>query len=494
MENTKTDGKEEEEEEESVVLEIPLGDAAETFNLEKAVCSHGLFMMSPNHWDPLSLTFSRPLRLSLSDSDSDSDPQVSTPTTSLFVSISHPPHLPRSLSVRVYGTRCLSPKHQESLVAQVVRMLRLSETDERNAREFRKMAEAAAAEENYSWLTGFGGRVFRSPTLFEDMVKCILLCNCQWPRTLSMARALCELQCELQCKSSGVFVAQAVNATVKNKCNDTAHNFIPNTSAGKESKRNIRACKVSKHLASKIVETGTLLEADANLKTDSAPIGRETLESVENDSCARCSSRHGSDSCAPDSLQSQHGIQPDVNKMICNFPSPRELANLDESFLAKRCNLGYRAIRIIKLAQSIVEGRIPLREVEEGCANGASSSCYNKLADQFRQIDGFGPFTCANVLMCMGFYHIIPADSETVRHLKQVHAKKSTIQTVQRDVEEIYGKYAPFQFLAYWAELWHFYEKRFGKLSEIPTSDYKLMTASNMRSKGGHKNKRTKRC
>ncbi|KAJ6389595.1 hypothetical protein OIU77_027839 [Salix suchowensis] len=171
MENTKSDGKEEEEEE-SVVLEIPLGDAAETFNLEKAVCSHGLFMMSPNHWDPLSRTFSRPLRLSLSDSD----PQVSTPTTSLFVSISH---LPRSLSVRVYGTRRLSPKHQESLVAQVVRMLRLSETDERNAREFRKMAEAAATEENCSWLADFGGRVFRSPTLFEDMVKCILLCNCQ---------------------------------------------------------------------------------------------------------------------------------------------------------------------------------------------------------------------------------------------------------------------------------------------------------------------------
>ncbi|KAJ6704416.1 hypothetical protein OIU85_030246 [Salix viminalis] len=47
--------------------------------------------MSPNHWDPLSRTFSRPLRLSLSDSDS--DPQLSTPTTSLFVSISHLPSL-----------------------------------------------------------------------------------------------------------------------------------------------------------------------------------------------------------------------------------------------------------------------------------------------------------------------------------------------------------------------------------------------------------------
>jgi hypothetical protein len=35
-------------------------------------------------------------------------------------------------------------------------------------------------------------------------------------------------------------------------------------------------------------------------------------------------------------------------------------------------------------------------------------------------IDGFGPFTCANVLMCMGFYHVIPTDSETIRHLRQV--------------------------------------------------------------------------
>uniref|UniRef100_A0A6N2NHQ2 HhH-GPD domain-containing protein n=1 Tax=Salix viminalis TaxID=40686 RepID=A0A6N2NHQ2_SALVM len=448
--------------------------------------------MSPNHWDPLSRTFSRPLRLSLSDSDS--DPQLSTPTTSLFVSISH---LPRSLRVRVYGTRRLSPKHQESLVAQVVRMLRLSETDERNAREFRKMAEAAATEENCSWLADFGGRVFRSPTLFEDMVEGFAIpaieqhvssfslvrafvsisesLSSVWPRTLSMARALCELQFELQCKSYGVFVAQAANATVKNESNDTAHNFIPNTLAGKEFKRNIRASKVSKYLASKFVETKTLLEADAKLNTDSAHTGREisipslSLERVEDDSCERCSSCRGSDSGAPDSLQSHNGIQPGVNKMIGNFPSPRELANLDESFLAKRCNLGYRAIRIIKLAQSI-------------------------LADQFRKIDGFGPFTCANVLMCMGFYHIIPTDSETVRHLKKVHAKKSTIQTVHRDVEVIYGKYAPFQFLAYWAELWHFYEKRFGKLSEMPPSDYKLITASNMRSKGGHVNKKTKRC
>lgn len=32
----------------------------------------------------------------------------------------------------------------------------------------------------------------------------------------------------------------------------------------------------------------------------------------------------------------------------------------------------------------------------------------------------------------------------------QVHARKSTIKSVGKDVEEIYAKYAPYQFLAYW--------------------------------------------
>ncbi|CAK9188654.1 unnamed protein product [Ilex paraguariensis] len=97
--------------------------------------------------------------------------------------------------------------------------------------------------------------------------------------------------------------------------------------------------------------------------------------------------------------------------------------------------------------------------------------------------------------MCMGFYHVIPTDSETVRHLKQVHGRPSTIETVQGDVEVIYRKCAPFQFLAYWyslqpdvlpfnqyilSEVWLFYEERFGKLSEMLDCDYKLITAANM--------------
>ncbi len=147
-----------------VVLELGLGEAAKSFQLEKAVCSHGFFMMPPNQWDPLSKSLLRPLRLDTTDSDSDSD--------SVLVRISQHSWAPQSLHVSVHYPYALTPQHRHSLLTQVSRMLRLSETEDRAVREYRNMCKV---DEDRS----FDGRVFRSPTLFEDMVKCILLCNCQ---------------------------------------------------------------------------------------------------------------------------------------------------------------------------------------------------------------------------------------------------------------------------------------------------------------------------
>lgn len=317
-------------------------------------------------------------------------------------------------------------------------MLRLSESEENKVREFRSIVEALHGEEEATeCLRSFSGRVFRSPTLFEDMVKCIILCNCQFSRTLSMAKALCELQFEIQHQISSSKAAE--------------DDFIPKTPAGKESKRKLRVSKVSMRLESKFTES------KVDNSVSDLQLSQEPLDFVG----------------------------------MGSFPSPEELANLDESFLAKRCNLGYRASRILKLGQGVVQGNIQLTQLEEDCKETSFSS-YDKLSQRLRQIDGFGPFTCANVLMCMRFYHVIPADSETIRHLKQVHSKSCTVQTVGRDVELIYAKYAPFQFLAYWAEMWHFYGQRFGKLSELPVSDYKFITASNMKNKKIATRKRSK--
>ncbi|KAH9750127.1 ENDO3c domain-containing protein [Citrus sinensis] len=428
---------------EESLLKLPL---AETFNLETAVCSHGLFMMSPNRWDPLSRSLSRPLHLSNSLDNTD------IPSVSVDVTICQPQQDPHSLRIEVRNSASgsapsLSQEQQDALLAQVKRMLRLSEADERNVREFKRIVRQVAQEEGEEtqYMEDFSGRVFRSPTLFEDMVK--------WPRTLSMARALCELQWELQHCSPSI-----------------SEDFIPQTPAGKESKRRQKVSKVASKLTSRIAESKASSEDYMNLKLDCAGVLEENVQP----------------SFPQNDIESDlHGLNelsttdpPSARDRIGNFPSPRELANLDESFLAKRCNLGYRAGRILKLARGIVDGQIQLRELEDMC-NEASLTAYVKLAEQLSQINGFGPFTRNNVLVCIGFYHVIPTDSETIRHLKQVHARNCTSKTVQMIAESIYGKYAPFQFLAYWSELWHFYEKRFGKLSEMPYSDYKLITATN---------------
>jgi hypothetical protein len=258
----------------------------------------------------------------------------------------------------------------------------------------------------------------------------------RWSRTLSMARALCELQLELQSRSScmsstqtGGSVTEASNTKSKSPKTEN-EDFVPKTPVGKETKTKLKASKVSTNLT-KLAETEAELGANAYLRTDSVQTKAKNLSSnvlptnVEDDSCQNCKScqatgeLYKTDSCLLTVLQCFEGQESDAYGMVGDFPSPRELANLDESFLRTRCNLGYRASRILKLAQGIVEGRIQLTQLEEAC-KGASLSSYNMLDDQLKGIDGFGPFTCANVLMCMGFYHVIPTDSETIRHLRQV--------------------------------------------------------------------------
>ncbi|CAI9101453.1 OLC1v1038783C1 [Oldenlandia corymbosa var. corymbosa] len=416
-----------------LLLELLLGEAAAGFSLEKAVCSHGLFMMSPNFWDSQSKSLQRPLRLSHNHDDPDHQISVS-------VRISQPSNSAHSLQVEVFGINSLSSQQKQSLLNQVSRMMRLSDEENKTVREFQEIHRVAKERGH--------GRIFRSPTLFEDMIKCILLCNCQWSRTLSMARALCEFQWELQHSLSNASPTKIYGSSNAISEADDSRYFVPNTPAIKEKKR--------------------------------------TLGNQE------CHVDNRSDySQESDDFECSNGTEPHNQPGVGNFPSPKELAIANVSLLAKRCNLGYRASRIVKLAQLVEEGGIQLRELEDACSNPTLFN-YDKLAEQLKEIDGFGPFTCANVLMCMGFYHVIPSDSETIRHLKQVHARHTSLKTIRADLDIIYGPYAPFQFLAYWSEVWHFYEEWFGKLSEMVPTSYKLITAANMKPKKKAQSLKTK--
>ncbi|KAF7007112.1 LOW QUALITY PROTEIN: hypothetical protein CFC21_022079 [Triticum aestivum] len=428
-----------------VELELPLG--AAPFDLEAAVCSHGLFMMAPNRWDPASRALLRPLRL------------ASDRSKSLLARVSrHPARPSHAILVSVLGADALSPLDQDCILEQVRRMLRLSEEDSRVVVEFQAM-HAAARE------AGFG-RIFRSPKLFEDMVKCILLCNCQWTRTLSMA--LCELQLELR-SSSGTEELQLRTPPIRELKRKRSKN------------QNVRVKLETKFTELECLEDHQVeIVEDARVATDTSNVITH-LETDENLSSLPPAAPETGSAC-----QSFDSSELSLEGCVGDFPTPEELANLDEDFLAKRCGLGYRAERIVLLARSIVEGKVCPQNLEEMQKLSLPASkelstilpTYERLNDELSTISGFGPFTRANVLMCMGFFHMIPADTETIRHLKQCHKIASTIKSVHMELDKIYGEYASFQFLAYWFELWGFCDKQFGKITEMGPSTYRLFTAS----------------
>lgn len=325
------------------------------------------FFKPVSNGDPASSALERPLRL---------------PSGSVWARISHPQAQPLgSIAVSVTSAAPLSSEDEQALLDQVSRMLRISDYNDRLIQEFHRI-HADSRERGF-------GRVFRSPTLFEDMVKCILLCNCQWPRTLSMAKALCELQLQ-----------------VKHGCNPEGSHLKKSQKIQKRKSRKRK--KVAPKLETIITGNGNgLLETPESVNNHNAQL-KDTQG---------CHSLNPSQSFNDTLKYSDDGLS--YSEIIGHFPSPEELAVLDVAFLANRCKLGYRSQHIISLAQSIVNGNVQLRKLEELCV-GYSLSSYESMDERLSSLGGFGPFTRANVLMCMGFYHRIPADKETFRHIRQV--------------------------------------------------------------------------
>ncbi|MEX2103594.1 MAG: hypothetical protein WD805_06485, partial [Gaiellaceae bacterium] len=78
-----------------------------------------------------------------------------------------------------------APAQGGVLVAKVAHMLRLDE-------DLSDFYELAARDPDLSWATTGAGRMLRSPTVFEDVVKTIATTNCAWSATVRMISALVE--------------------------------------------------------------------------------------------------------------------------------------------------------------------------------------------------------------------------------------------------------------------------------------------------------------
>ncbi|KAK9085621.1 hypothetical protein Sjap_026032 [Stephania japonica] len=117
-------------------------------------------------------------------------------------------------------------------------------------------------------------------------------------------------------------------------------------------------------------------------------------------------------------------IKEDSEAQVGDFPNFKELAGVDCQILQKRCNLGYRALTIVRLAQKIYKSRgnwlLELEKAEEALLlEGNASAICDNVYDELMSIKGFGSFASSYVLTCMGNYQRIPADTETIRYLNK---------------------------------------------------------------------------
>lgn len=165
------------------------------FDLARDVCSYGYFLLEPNHWDPEAQTLARVL-----------DP-LGAPALTVI-------DQRRSGDLRARFDRTLSRPEQAAARDQITRMLSL-DLPASEVADFHRT--------DPRWKKSGRARLFRSPTLFEDIVKTVTSCNVAWPSTMTMNRRLCEVMGARSVSGARAFptaakLARANPATLRARC------------------------------------------------------------------------------------------------------------------------------------------------------------------------------------------------------------------------------------------------------------------------------------
>ena len=145
-----------------------VGAGGEPVDLRRTINSHGLVDLPPTR---------------LSEDERTLEATVPLPTgrpRTVLVAEGRPGFA----AVRVVG-RTPSARRQEQILAAVAHLLRLDE-------DLSPFYELAAADHELSWAAAGAGRIVRSATVFEDVVKTICTTNCTWSATERMVGALVE--------------------------------------------------------------------------------------------------------------------------------------------------------------------------------------------------------------------------------------------------------------------------------------------------------------
>ena len=142
-----------------------VGAAGEPVDLRRTLASHGVATLAPQRVD---------MDRRVLETVLDVGGNVRTITVA--------PGRPGELAVRVDG-EVLPARGKAALLAKVRHVFALDE-------DLSAFYELAASDPHLAWVTSGAGRMLRSPTVFEDVVKTVCTTNCAWSATVRMTDAL----------------------------------------------------------------------------------------------------------------------------------------------------------------------------------------------------------------------------------------------------------------------------------------------------------------
>ena len=144
------------------------------FDFEATVCSHGWYQLSPFSWDKKKSVLSLVVQLK--------DGHLISLQISSNKSVENP-----LISVEIQHRQKLSQDSETEIIGLVSHILRIDE----DLSGFYDLCKKQGAQ--WGGLANGKGRLLRSPTVFEDLVKIICTTNVQWGGTKRMARELVDI-------------------------------------------------------------------------------------------------------------------------------------------------------------------------------------------------------------------------------------------------------------------------------------------------------------
>ncbi|EPT28444.1 hypothetical protein TGME49_270750 [Toxoplasma gondii ME49] len=330
------------------------------------------------------------------------------------------------LRLEIAAGALLQPEDEAEILHQVRRMCRLQVEDWAHVQAFWKMHERAASR-------GFG-LLFRSPTLWEDIVKTVTICNVRWRQSCVMN----DLFCRRISSIPGSFPSPLDFLRFK------AEDLSRVAGVGYRADRLLR-------LAHRVVD-GSL---------DLAALDQGPPAPVSGDACLR-PSPSAVTSTSSSTTSSFTPSAPDGDPRHVSPPSQ-----------------GAAAVGGRRRRPGSTREEPPETVAKETLAPAAACEDPEERRRLRKEwtlkallgIHGVGSFAAENILQLLGFTEVDAFDSETVRHMGEVHGVKSAkVKDVLDHARARFAAYRPYQFLAYWHELWECYEAKTGGRSDVWTA------------------------